>query len=331
MIRKPYVLMAPADRAGGSQYSFHKAPPLAIERLTDVIRVLQPSEHTCTEDAAVTGFTTDSRAVAPGQIYVAVEGQRVDGHRFTAEAAKRGAIACLVRSLDKAEPNRNCIAVGDTIRALGFLAAAHRRAMKTKILGITGSVGKTTTKEITASVLNTTFHTRKSEGNYNSTIGLPMEILKLKPEDEWMVAEMGMSYPGEIRQLMEIAQPDAALWTTVHAVHMANFASLEEIAKAKAEIVDYLGKDKILIYNADDPLVSRFSAPFRGKKFTYGFFDPQTDVRARMEPFSDWDATPFHLEFGNGKHQLLSLPLPGRFNVNNAVAACAAGLALGVS
>ncbi|CAM2006226.1 UDP-N-acetylmuramoyl-tripeptide--D-alanyl-D-alanine ligase [Acanthopleuribacter pedis] len=312
-------------------YSFKDAPAMAVERLTDVIRVLQPKAHGCTEDVAVTGFSIDSRNVQPGEIYVAIQGQRVDGHQFCDEAMKRGAVACLVTHTEGIEQSKQCIVVEDSIRALGYLAACHRRAMKANVIGITGSVGKTTTKEILTAVLNTNWRTRKSQGNYNSTIGLPIELLKLRPDDAWMVAEMGMSTAGEIAQLVDIAKPQVALWTAVQPVHLANFENIDGIVNAKAELMEGLGEDGLLIFNADDPRVAKRCAAFAGRKFSYGILDARADVRARIEPFSDWDSTPFMVEFGKGKHQMLNLPMVGRFNVGNALAACAVGLALGVS
>ncbi len=312
-------------------YSFQNAPAMAVERLTDVIRILQPREHGCTEDVAVSGFTIDSRTVQPGEIYVAIKGRRVDGHQFCDEAMKRGAVACLVTHTEGIEQRQQCIVVEDTIRALGYLAACHRRAMKAKVVGITGSVGKTTTKEILTAILNTNWRTRKSSGNYNSTIGLPIELLKLREDDEWMVAEMGMSTAGEIAQLAAIAKPQVALWTAVQPVHLANFENIEGIVNAKAELMEGLDEGGLLIFNADDPRVAKRCNTYAGRRFSYGILDPRADVRARIEPFSDWDSTPFMVEFGKGKHQMLNLPMVGRFNVQNALAACAVGLALGVS
>ncbi len=311
-------------------YDFDKAPAHAIGRLTDLIRVLDPLEHGVAEDAAIGELRWDSRLVRPGDIFVALPGARVDGHEFVARAREAGARACLVSHWDHLEDKTGCILVEDTARALGFLAASHRRALPTKLIGITGSVGKTTTKEILATLLSGVFRTRKSEGNLNSTIGLPVQLLKLRETDQWMVAEMGMSTPGEIAALAQMAAPDIALWTAVRAVHMANFADLEDIARAKAELVDNLGHDKTLVYNRDDPLVTRFCQNFPGKKLSYGICQPAARVRARIEPYPDWKGINFDLWVGNDEKLDLYLPLAGRFNVYNALAACAAAAAAGI-
>ncbi|MDJ0841429.1 MAG: UDP-N-acetylmuramoyl-tripeptide--D-alanyl-D-alanine ligase [Acidobacteriota bacterium] len=311
-------------------YDFHKAPAHLIEKLTDMIRVLDPLEHHITRDLPVGNFCWDNRQVKPGDVFVAIPGARVDGHRFVGDALAAGAAACLVSHWDNVGDRRKgCILVENTERALGYLAASHRRAMNVKIVGITGSVGKTTTKEILATLLSGVFRTKKSEGNLNSTIGLPVQLLKLRQDDQWMVAEMGMSYPGEIAALTKMVKPDIGVWTAVQAVHLANFNSIEGIARAKAELVDNMDPDRTLVYNRDDPLVTRFSENYPGRKIGYAVHDPHAEFRARIEPYPDWKGTRFDLWADNNKIELF-LPIVGRFNAYNALAACTAASAAGV-
>lgn len=301
-----------------------------IEKLTDVIRVLNPKEHFVTRDAAVGRFRVDSRAMEPGDIFVAVKGARSDGHQYVDQVLKAGAGAALVSSLDQVADRDRCILVDDTLDALRLLAACHRRSLETKIIGLTGSVGKTTTKEILAALLSAFMPTCKSEGNYNNTIGLPMEILRLTPKHQWMVAEMGMSTPGELRLLADLVDPEIVMFMAVRAVHLANFASIEEIAAAKAELVEGMRPDATLIYNADDPLVVRHSLRHPGPKIAYGVLSPTAQVRGRIEPFPDWDGTRFSITDLDGREQEMFLPLVGKYNVFNALAACAAALVVGI-
>ncbi len=310
-------------------YDLTKAPGRKIKTARDMIRVLKPKRHHVAGNPELAGFHWDSRTLEKGEVFVAIPGQRVDGHRFVGEARARGAAVCLVSSFEGLDDPGNCILVDNTTAALGYLAACHRRALPTRVIGLTGSVGKTTTKDILHTLLSVVCRARKSEENYNSTIGLPTQLLKLDEKDEWMVAEMGMSTPGEIKTLMEMARPDIGLWLSVHAVHQVNFPDINAIASAKAELVEHLGEDKCLVYNQDDPLVVRHSIGYQGRKITYALLDPDADIRARIEPFPEWEGTNFELFLGERSSISLSLPLVGRFNVANALAACAAAVATG--
>jgi len=311
-------------------YDFQQARPLCISSVMDVIGALGVGATFVGDESTISGFCTDSRQVAPGSVFVAIPGARVDGHAFVGEARRRGAVAFLVSSLAQVDDPEGCILVEDTVNALGFLAACHRLAMPTRIVGLTGSVGKTTTKEILYSLMCAGHKTIKSEGNFNSTIGLPMQLLRLTADDAWMIAEMGMSTPGEIALLARMARPDVGLLLNVQAVHLANFESLEEIARAKAELADHLGAGNVLVYNLDNPHTRLMGARFQGPKLSFSLFNPDADVTARIEPFPDWSGTDFELRLADGSLIPLKLPLAGRFNVANAVAAAAAALACGV-
>lgn len=308
-------------------YDFTQAPERSIRTTADLLSVLRPEQHGLTEIHAITGFAYDSRQVKTGEVFVAIRGARTDGHRYVAQALERGAVACLIEDAAAVERLDDCIVVEDSINALGYLAAAHRRAHATRIVAITGSVGKTTTKELVYAMFCNTWRVRKSEGNFNSTIGLPIQLLQIDAETDWFIAEMGMSTPGEIAKLMKMAKPDVGLWTRVAAVHMANFDDLEGIAKAKAEMVENLDHDGIMVYNADDPLVEKYSLRHPGPKVAYGFSNPNAKVSGRVMAFNDWEGTHFHVLRDNGRPIPLYLPLVGRFNVYNGLAACAVALA----
>ena len=311
-------------------FNFQQAPARRVTRLGDIAEVLQTRGRNLDLEREIPGFCIDSRALKQGEVFVAIPGKRVDGHRFVNDALRNGASACLVSTTQGIEDSESCFTVPDTVRALGYLAAAHRRSLPTKIIGLTGSVGKTTTKEILHTLMSFHFQTRKSLGNFNSTIGLPIQLLQLKPEHEWMVAEMGMSTPGEIRDLVAIARPEIGLWLSLEAVHQANFADIEGIARAKAELVEGLSIDGTLIYNKDNPYVHAHSRRFHGKIVTYGILDPYTEYAARLSPYSDWRGSAFELYGASPQPLALYLPLPGKFNVSNALAACATALTAGV-
>ena len=301
-----------------------------VRYLSDLLAILRPQSQDVQPDLEISGFAIDSRAVRKGQVFVAIPGTRVDGHDYVEEAFRKGACACLVSSLEKLNRSKNCILVEDTVQALGLLAAAHRRSLPVKVAALTGSVGKTTTKEILYGLLSLCYQTQKSEGNFNSTIGLPLQILKLTEKDQWMVAEMGMSYAGEIRALTQIVQPDIAIWLSVQAVHMANFEGIEAVAKAKAEMVEELGPDRFLVHSLDDAWVRKYSQKFSGKRFTYSMLNPRSHVHAWVEPFSSWEGSGFTLKVADKKAVKLYVPLIGRHNIKNALAACTAALVAGI-
>lgn len=308
-------------------FDFTQAPERSIRTTADLLAVLRPERHGLDEIHAIKGFAYDSRQVKKGEVFVAIVGARTDGHQYLQQAFERGAVACLIQDETGLDSLSGCILVEDTVNALGYLAAAHRRAHSTQIVAITGSVGKTTTKELIYTMFSKTWRVRKSEGNFNSTIGLPIQLLQIDADTDWFIAEMGMSTPGEIAKLMKMAKPDVGVWTRVAAVHMANFDGLEGIAKAKAEMVDNLDHDAVMVYNADDPLVEKYSLKHAGPKVAYGFSNPNAKVAGRIMAFNDWDGTQFQVLRENGRPIHLFLPLVGRFNVYNGLAACAVALA----
>src|SRR2546425_7025559 len=230
----------------------------------------------------VDGYSIDSRTVRPGDLFFAIVGPRLDGHDFVnAALAKGAAVAVVGKGTEAKYPDAPALVRGkDTTRALQGLGAHVRRARPLRVVGITGSAGKTTAKEMTAAVLGRRFRVLKSEGNLNNTYGLPLMLLRLKEDQEAAVLEMGMSYHGEITRLVEIADPDVGAILNVLRVHLEHFGSLEKIAAAKGELFRGMRRDAVAVYNADDRRVDRLGCAFTGETIPYGIASTKARVRA---------------------------------------------------
>ena len=217
--------------------------------------------------AIAQAYSIDSRTIRPGQLFFAVKGERMDGHDFVQQALEKGAVAAVVRQdqMSRYPVKAGLMAVDDTLVALQTLGAAVRRLWGKPLVGVTGSTGKTTTKEAIAHVLSARFRVLKSEGNFNNHFGLPLMLLKIEPEHEAAVIEMGMSHRGEIAALAKIAQPEIGVVTNVAPVHLEFFKSVAEIARAKYELIESLPAGGTAILNADDEYVSQFGRDFHGK------------------------------------------------------------------
>jgi len=280
------------------------------------------------------GVSIDSRAVGRGQLFVAIHGPRHDGHDFVAAALRAGAEAAVVAndriSTYERDVRGRLFAVGDTLAALQQLAQAVRRAWGRRIAAVTGSVGKTTTKEILAALLAAKFRVLKSEGNLNNEYGLPLTLLRLDPGDTAAVVELGMSHRGELRRLAEIAEPQVGVVTRVAPVHLEFFASIDEIALAKRELIEGLaGPETFAVLNADDPRVARFADVAHGRVLTFG---SGAEAQFRAEEIQDHGAAGSEFEFvGPGERARLALALPGRHSVENALAALAAASVWGIA
>jgi UDP-N-acetylmuramoyl-tripeptide--D-alanyl-D-alanine ligase len=273
---------------------------------------------------------TDSRMVEPGDLFVALQGEHEDGHTFVGDALERGARGLIVGCpADEAPPDVAVFVVADTLAALQRLAASHRDGKRARVLGITGSVGKTTTKEVTAAVLGARYRVLKNEANYNNEIGLPLTLLELNDRHQRAVLEMGMYALGEIRLLCEIARPHVGIVTNVGPSHLERLGSLEAIAAAKAELVESLPPDGIAILNGDDPVVASMSAKTKATVLTYGM-SPACDVRGVEIESRGLEGISFTLEHAGGAIGVRT-GLPGRHTVHNALAAAAAGLTDGMS
>ena len=281
--------------------------------------------------ALATGYSIDSRTIQPGELFLAVSGERLDGHDFVDAALAKGAVAAVVRRdlVSRFAGKSKLIAVDDTLVALQQLAAAVRRLWGKPLIGVTGSAGKTTTKEIIAHVLAKKYRVLKSQGNLNNHFGLPLQLLKLEPEHDIAVIEMGMSHAGEITALAKLAKPDCGVVTLVAPVHLEFFSSIAEIARAKYELIESLPAGGIAILNADDDYVSQFGRDFHGKVITFGLHKP-ADVSAKNIAALQPTGSAFYI-VSNGESVRANLPLLGEHSIYNALAGVAVGLQHGVT
>jgi UDP-N-acetylmuramoyl-tripeptide--D-alanyl-D-alanine ligase len=278
----------------------------------------------------VHGYSIDSRTVGAGQLFFAVKGERLDGHDFVGQALEKGAVAAVVRKdqLSGYPAQIHLLAVDDTLVALQSLAASVRKLWGKPLIAVTGSAGKTTTKEAIAHVLSARFRVLKSEGNFNNHFGLPLMLLKLQPEYDVAVIEMGMSHAGEIRALAKIAQPEVGVVTNVAAVHLEFFDSLAGIARAKYELIESLPSNGTAVLNADDEYVSQFGRGFKGKVLLYGTH-ATASVRAENIDPKGAQGTEFDVVIGDTRERA-TLPLVGEHNILNALAAVAVGVERGL-
>jgi UDP-N-acetylmuramoyl-tripeptide--D-alanyl-D-alanine ligase len=283
-------------------------------------------------DRPIRGGAVDSRAVEPGQAFVALPGERTDGHGYLDRAAAAGAGALIVTRPPNATAlealgDVTVVLVPDGLRALGALGAAWRRRFAPLVVGITGSIAKTSTKEAVATVLGRRFTTLRTEGNQNNEIGLPLTLLRLGPEHEAAVLEMGMYTGGEIADLAAMALPHIGVVTSVQSVHLSRIGSLDAVERAKAELVEALPADGTAVLNADDERVARMAASTAARVVTYGF-DPGADVGAERVATAGADGMRFTLRAG-GTRRPVATPALGRHGVHNGLAAAAVGRAAG--
>jgi UDP-N-acetylmuramoyl-tripeptide--D-alanyl-D-alanine ligase len=304
--------------------------------LREIVRCTGGTTHSPGTGAA-RGVSTDSRSRTDGALFVALRGERFDGHDHLAAAFRRGAWGALVaadalegsglRRQVEAFPDRAVVAVADTERALGDLARCHREALDIRVVGITGSNGKSTTKEMTAAIVAERWRVHKNKGNLNNLIGLPLTVLELDERHEIAVLEMGMNRKGEIRRLAAIASPDVGVVTNVGPVHLEHLGTIDDVIAAKAELLEELGPAGTAVINDDDPATAVLRASLRGPAVTFGL-GTGADVRAdrvRCGPAG----SSFTLLSPAGA-VAVTIPFPGEHNVRNALAAAAAAAVLGV-
>jgi UDP-N-acetylmuramoyl-tripeptide--D-alanyl-D-alanine ligase len=282
-------------------------------------------------ESVAQGYSIDSRTVQPGQLFFAVKGEKMDGHDFVEQALGKGAVAAVIHKDQRSRYSNKLqlISVDHTLIALQTLAAAVRRIWAKPLVGVTGSAGKTTTKEAIAHVLATKFRVLKSEGNFNNHFGLPLMLLKIEPEHDIAVVEMGMSHSGEIADLAKIAQPEIGVVTNVAPVHLEYFNSIADIARAKYELIQSLPANGTAVLNADDEFVSQFGRDFHGKVVTYGF-SPSADVRAENLHSQGALGSSFDMVIGSCCERA-TLPLLGAHNIFNALAAVAVAVERGLT
>jgi UDP-N-acetylmuramoyl-tripeptide--D-alanyl-D-alanine ligase len=272
----------------------------------------------------------DSRAIRPGDLFVAIRGERFDGHDFAQAAIAGGAAGVVVTDASAVEATGGAVVieVADTLRALQELAREVRRRSGARVIAITGSAGKTTTKEATAALLEARYDTLKNQGNLNNHIGLPLSLLALQRGADVAVMELGMNHAGEIRRLVEIAEPEVRVWTNVGTAHLEFFGTREAIADAKAEILEAATRDTVAVVNADDDRVMARVAGFPGYTVTFGI-DRRADVRAEDVRFRGTEGTTARACTPAGE-VTLEVPLPGRGNLENVLAASAVAIVFDV-
>ena len=287
-----------------------------------------PQNSPQTEDRFATGYSIDSRTIQPGDLFFAVKGERFDGHDFVAEAVTNKAVAAVVarQKLPELPIDAPLLLVDDPLIALQHLAAAVRRHWGKRVVAVTGSAGKTTTKEAIAAVLGERFHVLKSQGNLNNAYGLPLQLLRLQPEHEVAVIEMGMSSAGEITALARIAAPEWGVVTNVGNAHAEFFSDgIAGVARAKYELIQALPQHGMAFLNCDDAYVSQFGRDFSGRAVYFGR-GPCADPRAESIEALGTEGTRVHVRSGDSRAEL-HLHLLGEHNVSNALAAIAVGTA----
>ncbi len=305
-----------------------------ILSLADVAQATRAQVHPHLDEATLTSrrvraVSTDTRTVQPGDLFVALRGPNADGHRFIPDAVARQAAGVIAARLPGGpiDPATPVLLVEDTLRALGAVAARYREDLPAEVVGITGSVGKTTVAALAAAVLERHFRVVRSEESWNAEIGVPLTLLRATPETQVVVMEMAMRGLGQIRELVEMARPRIGVVTNIGEAHMGLLGSMERIAEAKGELVAGLPPDGVAVLNADDPWSGRLASLARCRVVRFGV-SPDADVRA------DWitgggRSSDFRLAT-DGEATRIHLPLAGQHNVANALAAAAAGVVLGV-
>jgi UDP-N-acetylmuramoyl-tripeptide--D-alanyl-D-alanine ligase len=280
------------------------------------------------------GVSTDSRTLRDGELFVALRGDRFDGHDYAMEAFAKDAKGVLIEEGKIGDfhwngfRSRAVVAVKDSLQALGDMARARRRKCGTPVVALTGSNGKTTTKDMIAACLETSFPILKTKGNLNNLIGLPMTLLNLTGGEKVVVLEMGMNVPGEIRRLTEIAEPDVGLITNIQMVHLEGMGSLEKLKEEKGELFRKMRQDGTIVVNQDDSRVVDLSNEFLGQKITFGMEGP-AGVMAKTIHHRGAQGISFTVVSG-GQETEVTLPLVGRHFVPNALSAFAVATFFGI-
>ena len=300
---------------------------LPLGRVADFTR----AEGSFDRDEVASGYSIDSRTLQPGELFFAVKGERFDGHDFVEAALERGAVGAVVAGTQAAryKQKSRLLAVPEPLEALQRLGRAVRRLWNKPLLAVTGSAGKTTTKDSIAKLLETKFRVLKSEGNLNNQFGLPLQLLKLEPEHELAVVELGMNHAGEITALAAIAQPDIGVVTNVAPVHLGFFESVADIARAKYALIQSLSANGTAVLNADDEFVSQFGRDFAGRVLTFGI-DHSAAVTAENIKELGLEGSHFDV-VTNGNRARARLGLIGRHNIYNALAAVTVAMDRGLS
>ena len=318
--------MKPAGRMGENMKNM---PLTNIARACNG-RLLYPAENSRneTEHAEAAGVVIDSRKAGENFIFVATKGERVDGHRFIPDVFAKGALGVVCEKEPESLPGP-CIVVEDSFEALKQIGEFYRQQLPVKVVGITGSVGKTSTKEFVAAVLSMKYKVHKTLGNYNNEVGVPLTVLSMPEDTEVAVLEMGINHFGEMHNLSRIARPDICIMTNIGQCHLEFLGSREGILKAKSEMFDFMKEDGSVCINGDDDMLASIKEVKGKKPVTFGLSEQcrvyATDIKGKGLFGSE------AVIHGNGESFAVQIPLPGEHMVYNALAAAVAGQLLGLT
>jgi UDP-N-acetylmuramoyl-tripeptide--D-alanyl-D-alanine ligase len=298
---------------------------LEIRQIAEWLGIGAGSPARMVTGGMVTGWSVDSRSLQAGDLFFALRGPNHDGHAYVRDVLQKGAAAVVVdrEVAGGSPPQGRILRVEDTLQALQQLGSRARRRWGGRLVAVTGSAGKTTTKDIIAALLTEGYRTAKNEGNLNNHIGVPLSLLRMEETAEVAVLEMGMNHAGEIRELAAIAGPETGVVTNVGTAHIENFDSIEGIAAAKRELIEALPPEGTAVLNADDPRVAAFAGAHSGRSVLYGL-SPEAEVRAQ-----DVRLLPEGVEFRVGNVEFTS-PLVGRHGVSNLLAGIAVAKVYGI-
>lgn len=292
--------------------------------LPKVAEIMGAKIYNAQPDQKITSFVTDSRVVVAGDCFIALKGQNHDAHKFIGEVVQKGAAVIVANATELEQlsipANVAVLAVEDTLKALQAAARYHRLNSTLKIAAVTGSNGKSTTKQMLKAICQTAGETVANMGNFNNQFGVPFSLLEIKPKHQFGVFELGASHPGDIAETACITLPDVAILTNISAAHLAFFKDLETVYKTKTEIVDCINSGGTLVYNADDDYLSRLKTSYKGKAITYGF-KPGADLQVL-------DTAKFSFTYKGEAHVFEQTF--ARHDKLNAAAACAAAIAMGI-
>lgn len=293
-------------------------------------RLLYPAENSRkeTEHAEAAGVVIDSRKAGENFIFVATKGERVDGHRFIPDVFAKGALGVVCEKEPESLPGP-CIVVEDSFEALKQIGEFYRQQLPVKVVGITGSVGKTSTKEFVAAVLSMKYKVHKTLGNYNNEVGVPLTVLSMPEDTEVAVLEMGINHFGEMHNLSRIARPDICIMTNIGQCHLEFLGSREGILKAKSEMFDFMKEDGSVCINGDDDMLASIKEVKGKKPVTFGLSEQCRVYAADIKGKGLFGSEA--VIHGNGKSFAVQIPLPGEHMVYNALAAAAAGQLLGLT
>lgn len=300
---------------------------LTLEEILNAIHgILEYKQGLSTKHLKINSISTDSRNIHNGDLFFALKGEHLDGHRFVADAMNGGALGAVISNEIKLDPNYKnffTIRVKDTTTALGDLARHYRQKLKTKIIGITGSNGKTTTKEMTYHLLSNFGPVAKSKKSFNNFVGVPLTIFEIENRHLYGVLEMGTNAPGEIRRLSEIGAPNVAVIVNISKTHLEGLGSIEGVARAKEEILENFRNGGVFVYNVDNPWCVKIANNFRGKVVGFGFGTQADIIGTNIKKKTDG------YTFVINKNLEIYVPTPGYHNINNCLASFAICHALG--